>query len=99
MVKNGPLWWEVPCGKPELLSNSLYQTLVKGLFLTVNDDDKKCVGVAFWTGPVKKRSLSKIGGWCILAPLYLWLFINMFYYGLHRGSRMKSIVQDHFYGR
>ena len=88
---------EVPCGKPELLSISLYQTLISGLVLTVDDDDQKCVGVAVWTGPVRKRFPGKVAGWCILAILYLWLFINMFYYGL-RGNRMNSIVKFLYLG-
>ena len=88
-----PPLMEAPCGKPELLSVSLYQTRINGLVLTVDDGDQKCVGVAVWTGPVRKTFVSTIGGWSILTVLYLWLFIDMFYYGL-RGNRMKNIVKD-----
>ena len=96
--KEGPPLVEVPCGKPELLSVTLYQTRINGLVLTVDDDDQKCVGVAVWTGPVRKSFIGEIGGWCILGFLYLWLFIDMFYYGL-QGNRMNNSVKDLCYGR
>jgi hypothetical protein len=87
---------KIPCGKSELLSISLYQTVINGLVLTVNDANQKCVGVAVWTGPVRRGFFGRIGGWCILAILYLWLFINMFYYGL-RGNRMNKKVNPSCY--
>ena len=82
---------EVPCGKPELLTISLYTSHINGLVLTVDDDDQKCVGVAVWTGPVRQSFFGKVGGWCILTILYLWLLLNMLYYGI-LGDRMNITV-------
>ena len=80
-----------PPGKSELLSLWLYQTVVNGLVLTVDDKDQKCVGVAVWTGPVRRSFARRVGGWCALPILFVWLLVNRVYYGL-RGNRMNSKV-------
>lgn len=72
---------EVPYSKLELLTIFLYQGHTGGLVLTVNDDDQKCVGVAVWSGPIRKGFFAKLRAWCVLAILHLWLIINMIYYG------------------
>jgi len=95
--RNPPLV-PVPCGKPELLSISLYQTAFNGLVLKVDENNQKCAGVAVWTGPVRKSFFGNIVGWFMLATLYLWLFLSMFYYGL-RGNRMnKKVYRLSYYG-
>lgn len=88
---------QVPCGKPELLTISLYQSRISGHVLTVDDDDQKCVGVAVWTGPGREGFLGKVAGWCVLTILYLWLIINMLYYIL-RGFKMNLAVNCLWYG-
>lgn len=87
----------VPCGKPELLSISLYQTAFNGLVLKVDDSNQKCAGVAVWTGPVRKSFVGNLVRWLMFAPLYLWLFFCMVYYGF-RGNRMNKKVNRIFYG-
>ena len=89
---------EVPCGKPELLTISLYQSQISGHVLTVDDGDQKCVGVAVWTGPGREGFFSKVGRLCILTILYSWLIINMLYYRL-RGFKMNITVNCPGHGR
>ena len=86
-----PPLMEIPCGKPELLTISLYRSQINGHVLTVDDGDQKCVGVAVWTGPRRQSFLGKVAALCVLPILYLWLVVNMLYYIL-RGFKMNLAV-------
>ena len=79
----------LPRGKLELFTVYLYQNLTNGLILTIDDDDEKCIGVAVWTGPPKRRNFfGKLRTWCVLSILHVWLVMNFLYYG----SEMNETV-------
>ena len=81
----------LPCGKLELFTVYLYQNLANGLILTVDDDDEKCIGVAVWTGPPKRRNvLGRLRTWCVLSILHVWLVMNFLYYGSEMNETVAS---------
>jgi hypothetical protein len=80
----------IPPGKTEKLSIYLYRTLSTGLVLTVDDDDKKCVGVAVWQGPTRQSLAGRLYDWCVQAGFDFWDNVNLLYNG-HGGLNQKVI--------
>src|ERR1700730_3638060 len=78
-----------PLGKAERLSVYLYRTLTTGLVLTVDDGQRKCVGVAVWQGPISKSGiLTRFRDWFVHGGFDLWDHLNSLYYG-HGGLNEK----------
>jgi len=72
----------IPLGKAERLSVYLYRILATGLVLSVDDGNKKCVGVAVWQGPISGAGiLSRFRDWCVHAGFDVWDQLSSLYYG------------------
>jgi hypothetical protein len=72
----------IPAGKPEQVAISLYRTLAKGIVLTVDSEDEKCVGVAVWEGPNHQITiLGKLRDYFVQGAFDIWESVNSIYYG------------------
>jgi hypothetical protein len=80
----------LPYGKEEQFSIHLYRLLSTGLVLTVDDEDKKCVGVAVWSGPAGKTGyLGRLRDWLVHSTFDAWQALHYIYY---RGGGINLAV-------
>lgn len=78
-------------GKHEL-SIYLLQIYIRGLILSIDSEDEKCVGVAVWTGPAKQRPVcGRFISEVSLVLLNKWLLFALVYY---RGAGMDARVTN-----
>jgi hypothetical protein len=72
----------IPLGRAGRLSVYLYRNLTTGLVLTVDDEEKKGVGVAVWQSPSSKTGmLSRLREWCVQGGFDVWDHLHTLYYG------------------
>ena len=72
----------IPLGGAGRLLVYLYRSLTAGLVLTVDDGERKCVGVAVWQTPISKTGiLSRVREWCVQGVFDVWDHLHTLYYG------------------
>jgi len=84
----------IPYGKLQLITIYLFQLSTTGIILSIDDEEtnEKCVGVAVWSGPLKRSIWQRI--WISLKMFYLrvWMTVNLLWFGNVQNVKVHSLT-------